>query len=449
MSHEVTNEPNREAFIPYSRQEIIELCLTNGIADSERQNFRDFCNILIAYYHFKLHHSLEDLKSNFVPFNPDIENYRKIDPLDNFAVLEQKEADLVDTFKAVLEQANYFPLSETNLKKALTQDSVFDLKTEVDFNDFDRLVCYCRGDTLETITEKKWFFKKVEKQVNIYRRVVLLIKFKEAQHFKNKPVKNEQLNFKPGKIYLYLYKNLSKLDIEFIFPNIKMSMNWKDRLLFGLPAVGAAVPIILRVVPQIVLILGVIIYFTLGYQPIDQLQVDEREVRNIMPLLIAALSLVVTLGGFAFKQYTSYKNKQVKFQKNVTETLFYRNIANNSGVFKYLIDVAEEEECKEIILAYYHLLTSPTPLTPSELDRRIENWMSEKFGTVIDFDIENPIRNLAEIKAKIEYNQGNNYAIKQVSLLKCDRDNRCHVLPLPEAKQAMDYVWDNLFDYYV
>ena len=439
---------HKEAFIPYSRQEIIELCIADGkIAIAQQQNFRDFCNILIAYYHFKLHRSLEDLKSDFVPFNPDIEEYRAIDPLDNFSDLQQKEDSLVSTFTTILEQANYFPISEAGLKKALQEDSVFDLKTEVDFNDFDRMVCYCRGDTLDKIKVKKWFFKEVEKQVNIYRRVVLLIKFKEEQHFKDKPVKNEELNFKPGKIYLYLYKNLSKLDIEFIFPNIKMSMNWKDRLLFGVPAVGAAVPIILKVLPQIILILGVIIYLILGRQPIDELQVREEDVRNITPLLVAALSLVVTLGGFAFKQYTSYKNKQVKFQKNVTETLFYRNIANNSGVFKYLIDVAEEEECKEIILAYYHLLTSPTPLTPAELDDRIETWMEEKFRTIIDFDIENPIRNLAEIKAKISYTEGNNYAVKQVALLKRDRDNRCQVLSLPEAKQAIDYVWDNLFDY--
>ena len=440
-------EPAREAFIPYSRQEIIELCIADGIAAELQQNFRDFCNILIAYYHFKLHRSLEDLKSNFVPFNPDIESYRTIDPLDNFANLEQKERDLVNTFESILEQANYFSLSQTKLKKALEEDSVFDLKTEVDFDDFDRIVCYCRGDTLEKITVKKWFFRKTEKQVNIYKRVALLIKFKEEQHFKDKPVKNEQLNFKPGKIYLYLYKNLSQLDIEFIFPNIKMSMNWKDRLLFGLPAIGAAVPIILRVLPQIVLILGVIIYLTLGYQPIDELQVPEEEVRNVMPLLVAALSLIVTLGGFAFKQYTSYKNKQVKFQKNVTETLFYRNIANNSGVFKYLIDVAEEEECKEIILAYYHLLISPTPLTPSQLDDRIETWMQEKFGTVIDFDIENPLRNLAEIKAEVKHSDATAYAVKQMALLKRDRDNYCRVLPLSEAKRVMDIVWDNLFEY--
>ena len=197
------------------------------------------------------------------------------------------------------------------------------------------------------------------------------------------------------------------------------------------------------------MILGVLIYFTLGSQPIDGLQVQEEEIRNVTPILIAALSLIVTLGGFAFKQYTSYKNKQVKFQKNVTETLFYRNIANNSGVFKYLIDVAEEEECKEIILAYYHLLISPTHLTPSQLDDRIETWMSEKFGTVINYDIDNPIRNLAEIEAKIKHGEGTTYAVKQVALLKRDRDDRCRVLPLSEAKQVMDSLWDNLFNYYL
>ena len=94
----MTAEPKKEAFIPYSRQEIIELCIADGIAAESQQDFRDFCNILIAYYHFKLHRDLEDLKSNFVPFNPDIESYRTLDPLDNFGDLEQKEQKLVTYF---------------------------------------------------------------------------------------------------------------------------------------------------------------------------------------------------------------------------------------------------------------------------------------------------------------------------------------------------------------
>ena len=437
---------NREAFIPYSRQEIIELCIADGIAIAQQQKFRDFCHILSAYYHFKLHHSLETLKSNFVPFNPDLEPNRLTKQLDS-NLSQRKENDLIDTFETILKQANYYPISQAKLQKALLEDSVFDLKTEVDFDDFERMVCYCRGDKIENITVKKWLIKKVTQQVDVYRRVVLLIKFKEEQHFKDKPVAKEELNFKPGKIYLYLYKNLSKLDIEFIFPNIKMSMSWKDRLLFGLPAIGAAIPLILKVLPQIILILGVVIYLTLGHQPINELEVKEEDVRNITPLLIAVLSLIITLGGFAFKQYTSYKNKQVKFQKSVTETLFYRNIANNTGVFHYLIDAAEEEECKEIILVYYHLLTSEKPLTPSQLDDRIEAWMEEHFETKIDFDIDKPIRNLEAIKAEIKHSRGSTYATKQVALLKRDSSSRCQVLPLKDAKQAIDYVWDNIFQY--
>ena len=437
---------NREAFIPYSRQEIIELCIADGIAIADQQNFRDFCNILAAYYHFKLHYALENLKANFVPFNPDIATDESRETLTNWE-LKQKEDNLVTTFESILQRANYYPISQRELKKALLEDSMFDLKTEVNFDDFERMICYCRGDSAEKITIKKWFFKKVDKKIDIYERVVLLIKFKAEEHFKDKPVVEEELNFKPGKIYLYLYKNLSKLDIEFIFPNVEMSMNLKDRLLFGVPAIGAAVPIILRVLPQIILILGVIIYLTLGYQPISELRVREEDVRNIMPLIVTVFSLIITLGGFAFKQFTKYKNKQIKFQKNIMETLFYRNIANNSGVFQYLIDAAEEEECKEIILVYYHLLVSPSPLTVAELDDRIESWMSERFGTVIDFDIEKTLSNLAAIKATIQSNEANNYAVKQVSLLKRDRDNRCQALPLSEAKSVIDNVWDNIFDY--
>jgi len=62
-------------------------------------------------------------------------------------------------------------------------------------------------------------------------------------------------------------------------------------------------------------------------------QAKKEDVKNIMPALIASGSLLVTLGCFAFKQYNSYKNKQIQFQKNVTETLFFRNLAINVGVF--------------------------------------------------------------------------------------------------------------------
>ncbi|MEO1673397.1 MAG: DUF3754 domain-containing protein, partial [Cyanobacteria bacterium J06631_2] len=221
---------SREAFIPYSRQEVVDLCLADGkIAIAEQEDFREFCEILIAYYHFKLHRSLETLKSSFFPLNPDISSQQS-GKLLRSAELKQQEDELISTFISILQRANYFPVPKRELKKALEEDSLFDLKTDVDFDAFERMICYCRGDDSTSITLKKWGFRTVQHKIDIYQRVVLLIKFKDEQHYQDKPTADNELSFKPGKIYLYLYKNLSKLDLEFIFPNIEMSMNWKDRL---------------------------------------------------------------------------------------------------------------------------------------------------------------------------------------------------------------------------
>ncbi len=427
----------RETFIPCSRQKIIDLCLAEGkLSKPEESQFRDFCNILIAYYHFKFHSYLENIKANFVPFNPELNQDNHI------SIAQEKimEQELIDNFVEVLEKANYRYFSKPYLQKAFAENSLFDLKTEVDFRDFERVLCYARGDIYQETSVRKWW-KKINKRLDIFEQVILLIRFKDEKYFKNKSLKIENLKFKPGKVYLYLYKNISKPDIEFIFPNIKMSMTWKDRIIFGVPAIGAGISLIVKILPQLLLIIGVIIYVTLGQQPIEQLQVREEEVRNITPLLVTIFSLIVTLGGFAFKQYTNYQNKQLKFQKTVTETLFFRNMASNTGVFQYLIDTAEEEECKEIILIYYHLLTSQKLLTPSQLDEYIEIWMENKLGKKVNFDIENTLQSLEAIQGKLGKES------ELISLLKRSSDNYCQVIPLAQAKQIIDNVWDNAFPY--
>ncbi|NES66202.1 MAG: DUF3754 domain-containing protein, partial [Okeania sp. SIO2D1] len=137
----------------------------------------------------------------------------------------------------------------------------------------------------------------------------------------------------------------------------------------------------------------------------------------------------------------------IKFQKQVTDTLFFNNIANNAGVFQTLIDDAEEEECKEIILVYYHLLTSNTYLTPEQLDDKIEAWMEKKFDTKIDFDIKGPLNNLANIQGKIVRDGEDEDEISDIPLLTYDKNGCCRVLPLDDAKQLIDYIWDNAFHY--
>ena len=442
----MTVHENREAFIPYRRSDIIKLCLNDGqLNAAETQKFKDFCEILSSYYHFRFHKTLEVIKDNYVPFNPNADVEALVPP--SFEQYDEMESRVVNGFEQILERANYIKLPEYDVKQSLGKTSLIDLKTEVDFDEFDRFICYYRGDSYKTVTLKKFFFWKKEKRIDIYERIVLLIKFKEAAYFGAKKEKTKELKFLPGKMYLYFYKNIPKLDIDLLFPNVTTSMTWKDRLLFGVPAIGAAIPLILRALPNILLLVAAIL-FALNAEPLlDQLQVEENQARNIMPVLVATLSLGMALGGFAFKQYSNYKSKKIKFQKDITETLFFKNLGNNDSVFQTFIDLAEEEECKEIILVYYHLLTSKNPLKPEELDARIEAWMQKKVGTSINFDINGPLDNLANISGKIITNYVSKENTPEIPLLTYDNKGFCNVLPLNDAKKVIDYVWDNAFNY--
>lgn len=442
----MANYENREAFIPYRRSDIIKLCLEDGqLNSSDVKKFQDFCQILSAYYHFHFHQTLEIVKDNYVPFNPNTDV-----KILNQATLEQydeMESKVVDAFHHILGRANYISLPESIVKQALNKKSLIDLRTEVDFDDFDRCFCYYRGDSSKNISVKKFFFWHKEEKIEIFERIVLLIKFKEAAYFHTKKVNITDLKFTPGKMYLYFYTNIPKLDIDLLFPNVATSMTWKDRLLFGIPAIGAAIPLILRALPNILLLIAAILLVLDAQSLVKELKVEQYQVRDVMPILVATLSLGMALGGFAFKQYNQYKSKKIKFQKNVSDTLFFKNLANNDSVFYMLIDLAEEEECKEIILVYYHLLTSPIPLTPEELDSRIETWMEKKFGITINFDIHGPLNNLADIRGKINRNFKGLENTTEVPLLTYNEQGFCQVLSLDDAKAVIDRVWDDTFKY--
>ncbi|HOJ60577.1 MAG TPA: DUF3754 domain-containing protein [bacterium] len=48
------------------------------------------------------------------------------------------------------------------------------------------------------------------------------------------------MQFVPGQTYLLNFKNVPKADLEIIFPNVKISITLKDKLLFWVPAFAVA-----------------------------------------------------------------------------------------------------------------------------------------------------------------------------------------------------------------
>ncbi len=113
--------------------------------------------------------------------------------------------------------------------------------------------------------------------------------------------------------------------------------------------------------------------------------------------------------------------------KQLAENLYFKNLDNNSGVFHHLIDSAEEEECKETILAYYHLLTSDQPLSSHELDNIIEQWFDVNFSCSIDFETDDALRKL-----------------KKLELVEMNKDKYI-AKPLIESRKQLDELWDGFY----
>ena len=452
----------REAFIPLNRRELIKLCIEDGqLSPDETQQFRDFCEILSAYFHFQFHGTLESIKENYAPFNPNVDVQSRTPHAPG--ELRNMQDTLVADFRHLLEKSNYIELSKRTLRQAMEERSLIPLRTDVDLSDFQTLVCYYRGDMDQDIEEKGFLGRKKMRTVNSLKRVVMLIQFRSEAYFKKRGIDPATLNYIPGKIYLYFYKNVPKYDLELLFPNVKTSMTWRDRLMLLVPAIGAGIGIIIKVLPQLLVIVAAImfaIYQTTQAEPPLWLSRNYTKTDSILPLVVTTLSLVIALGGFAVKQYSNYKSKKIQFQKHVTDTLFFRSMANHSAVFQLLVDVAEEEECKEVILAYYHLLIHGQFFSADELDRVVEKWMGDRLNVDIDFDIQDALDKLHRLRESINdpTDIDGLSGDTKVSLIEVEGEGDGNRLPpgatkryrarsLPHAKQIIDRLWDNAFQY--
>jgi hypothetical protein len=437
---ETTNPEIRETFIPYLRDDLIAMCLKDGLlSESQSKSFKDLCEILTAHLHFEFLRYGEAVKKHYGPFDPD----RDTVSVEKNADLDQSEEELIKLFRSTAERANYFEISKEEIEDCFDAVTLIDLHTVVDLDDFDRVLCYARGDIDKTATVKKWF-KIKEVDVDVLQRVLLLFKFKGEEHFeasKQKKKWRKESSFEPGMIYAYFYKDVPKYDLELLFPNVKVGMNLKQKLLFAVPAIGGSIGVLFKVIPQLLILIGVILFLIGGPDWLARIGLSEEAVSSFMPVMIAIMGIVIALGGLAFKQWGGYRKKRIQLLKDVSEQLFFRNLATNRSVFHRVIDSAEEEEVKEMLLVYFHLVSSPEEkLTRETLDAKIEKWMEEQFGSVIDFDINGPLGNLTKLRGPARDG-------KEVALVEIGEDGVLRTVPLEDAKHVIDHLWDNAFSY--
>tara|TARA_R110000744_G_scaffold78514_4_gene154642 strand:+ start:24586 stop:25821 length:1236 start_codon:yes stop_codon:yes gene_type:complete len=407
-----------DRFIPYRKQDIVEMCLRELKLDDSALSFRQFCDLLSNSLHVEYHQTLESLKNDYAPFDPNADT-KQLEPY----TPEQKsqcQARFAENFASVLNAANFEKITEQDLQDALTEESLFKVRLEVEFDDFEQVVFYRRGESqlTETITSLFGLRKQTLNFTN-YDRVAIYITFKDKAHFDRK--KKALFGFEPGSTIVKLFQNVPKADLEMLFPNSEVRMRPIDKAFIGASAVVGGAVVLVTKLGASILLLAALMGFWIGWHK-EAVEMTQQHF----------ISFAIGLGvfaGFIFKEWSKFKNRKIKFMKALSDNLYFKNLDNNAGVFHTLIDAAEEEDFKEAILAYSFLLNCKVGLTAEALDEQIECWFKEKYQCELDFEI-------ADALGKLE----------RMQLVKLDHDVYT-AIALDEAKIILDTHWDNIFNY--
>ncbi|MBH0028715.1 DUF3754 domain-containing protein [Pseudoalteromonas sp. SWN29] len=410
-------------FIPFRKQDIVDMCSEELNNNTQKTSFKQFCDLLASLIHYDYHATLESLKNNYAPFDPNSDT-RSLAPVS----VDQKaqcQRDFAKDFAKVLNAANFEVITNEDLQDALNEESLFKVRLEVEFDDFEEVVFYRRGESqlTETITSF-WGLRKNPLHFTNYDRVAVFIRFKDSAYFKAK--NKTPLGFEPSSTIVKLFQNVPKADLEMLFPNSEVRMRPIDKVIIGSSAlVGGAVVLITKLGASIVLLLALFAFWG-GFRS-EAVEMTQQH------FITFAIGMGV-FGSFIFKEWSKFKNRKIKFMKALSDNLYFKNLDNNAGVFHTLIDAAEEEDIKEALLAYTFLLKSESGLSAQMLDEQIEHWFKSKYQCSLDFEITDALEKLVRMR-----------------LVTCSNEiegaDVYSALNLDHAKTILDERWDNLFQY--
>jgi hypothetical protein len=385
----------REHYIPLRQTDLVHLLANEPSLDPDRAGaFRRFCDILSATLHFEYKRLFDSLKDTYAPFDPEATTVAVKE-----LPLEERQAVLDELFRDVdelLRKANFIPLDKTALAKAAQLRSEWGINMTVDFNIFEKIQVYIRGDATGKRSRRTWrkFWKEEAIEIPVYQRLALIIKLKKSKHLPS--------SIDTDDVFLKYFKDIPQADIEMLLPGTRIVMPGGHRLKIGSSIVSG---------------LAILVYNSV----------------KVAVLGFAYLAgIVFALLGYGWRQYAGYQNAKHACNLRLTQSLYYQTLANNVGVLHYLLDEAEEQDAREAILAYFFLwhVAGPAGMTAAELDAAIERDLEVKTGQPVDFEVDDALAKLERMKVIAV--QGNRYV----------------AVPIETALQQLDRVWDNQFTYH-
>ena len=393
---------DREHFIPLRKNDLMHLLVHDKqLPATEREPFRQFCRLVGATIHFEYLAKLEEIKDAYAAFDPDADTRppRPPSPEERQACEDRVFA----AFASLMERADFRRLAPEAIQQAVRRTpGDWGLHVDLDLHVFERLELYERGDVVREQVRRSWrnLWRRERLKVPLYQRLALVLKLR--------PNHRLDPNLDVSRVHFKIFKDVPKADVDMLLPGGRPRITRVDRALILWPLLFG---------------LGLLVY-----QVFTQL-LPAGDVRALAS--VASLSLAAGFCGYAYRSYYSYRTKRQAYILQLVRSLYFKALDSNTGVLMRLFDEAEEQECREVYLAYFCLgrCAPPQGWTAAQLDDYVELYLEGAAGLKVDF----------EIGAALE-------KLERMRLARKDGDHYTAV-PLGKALEMLDWTWDNYFKY--
>jgi hypothetical protein len=412
----------RERFIPVTRFALLDRLTAPGAwPGGQAKDARRFFRYLDHWRRQQYNAALHVLEETYEPFSPDSDLLMtRTFTAEERQVMQKR---VIEGMAHLLEQANYVRIDPSDVELILTRDSTYDLDLHVDMDAFEEVMLYYRGASTKRDQRRRWhkFYLKENFDIPIFQRLYLLFKLKpfdvrvrevmQAQKLSSKEaeriVKRARASMPPmvkdDNIYMKLFKNIPRNDLEMVFPNTKVRFRFFDKLRLSATASGG---------------LGLGAFGAAG------------KIALLATNPLAAAGAAVGLGGIAFRQAVNFMNQKQRYMVVMAQNLYFHSMADNRGVILKLAARAAEEDIKEEMLLYSVLAKERARRQAlPDIDAAIEQYLTGSFGISVDFDIPDALSRLIADGVVTE-----------------GPDGTLSTLPPREAALHIDQMWDRYLD---
>jgi hypothetical protein len=408
-------------FIPVLKSDLVATLAETDLARDEAADFLTLCAFLGSYFHHDFYDELTELKETYAWFSPAGPRPRRRPPDEPEAAYGR----LVATLESVMARANFTELAKADIEALGGDHPLLDVKTRTPLDAYETIRIFYRGRRTQKMTHAKFLgLKHEEIPQEAFDDVLVFVRFKSVGNNVRRRLSFARQKLpgdaEPGSVMIKLFRNIARAELPTLLPDVKVVMSRKDAVLLGGPAILGGVPLALNLLPALSVVF-VVIGAYLGY--------SGAVTQDKLMKAVGALSVLVGAGAFMVRQYSNYAFRKLKYQKRVSDNIYFKNVNNNAGVFETLINAAEEQETKEVILAYHALLTGGPAAHAGELDRRIETWLKSAFAIDADFEVSDALEKL----------EGLGFLAQ--------KEGKIAVVPLPDALARLDSLWDRLYDF--